>query len=102
MPPVPPQKKVAKPSGPRPTPAVQAAQRPPSRIGVAPPSGAAMTAAIPPTSPGPGASGDVGIAVAADAGSGGVVTARRAGGLRDMSLDVDPERVGLKAALQHL
>ncbi len=61
-----------------------------------------MVAAIPASSPGPGASGDVGIAVSADASSGGVVTARRAGGLRDMGLDVDPKRVGVNAALQHL
>ena len=32
----------------------------------------------------------------------GVVTARRAGGLRDMGLNVDPETVGIKGALQHL
>ena len=73
--------------------------------GVGPPSvphGAALATAIPPESPGPGASGDVGIAVTRDAGSGGVVTARRAGGLRDMALEVDPDKVGVKAALQHL
>ena len=33
---------------------------------------------------------------------GGTVTARKAGGLRDMALDVDPGRVGVAAALQHL
>ena len=57
---------------------------------------------LPPTSPGPASSADVGVAVAADAGSGGVVTARRAGGLRDMAMDVDPDIVGIKGALQHL
>ncbi len=41
----------------------------------------------------------LGVAVSADSGT---VTARKAGGLRDMGLDVDPERVGLPAALQHL
>src|SRR5437764_803214 len=41
-----------------------------------------------------------GVAVAAEGG--GTVTARKAGGLRDMALDVDPKRVGLPAALQHL
>jgi len=33
---------------------------------------------------------------------GGTVTARKAGGLRDMALDVDPDEVGVKGALQHL
>ena len=40
--------------------------------------------------------------MASDGGAGGVVTARRAGGLRDMALEVDPQTVGTKAALQHL
>ena len=35
-------------------------------------------------------------------GDGGTVTARKAGGLRDMALEVDPRKVGVKAALQHL
>jgi hypothetical protein len=35
-------------------------------------------------------------------GDSGTVTARKAGGLLDLSLDVDPDRVGVKAALQHL
>lgn len=47
---------------------------------------------------GPGAIG-LGVAVNAD---GGVVTARQAGGLRDLALDVDPRRAGIKAALQNL
>ena len=59
-------------------------------------------AQVPTTSPPPNASSDVGIAVAAEAGGGGTVTARRAGGLRDMALEVDPDSVGIKAALQHL
>ncbi|GAC1451486.1 MAG: hypothetical protein NVSMB9_36450 [Isosphaeraceae bacterium] len=50
----------------------------------------------------PGGSGDVPLGVAVTAGEGGTVTARKAGGLRDMALEVDPERVGLSAALQHL
>lgn len=41
----------------------------------------------------------LGVAVSAESGT---VTARKAGGLRDMVLDVDPERIGLPAALQHL
>jgi hypothetical protein len=58
---------------------------------------------IPPVVSSPSASGDVslGVAVSADAG-GGTVTARKAGGLRDMVMEVDPDEVGIKAALQHL
>jgi hypothetical protein len=41
------------------------------------------------------------VAIAAE-GVGGTVTARRAGTLRDMGLEVDPEKVGVRAALQHL
>jgi hypothetical protein len=36
------------------------------------------------------------------AGESGTVTARKAGGLRDMGLDVDPKKVGVQGALQHL
>jgi hypothetical protein len=39
------------------------------------------------------------VAVSAESGT---VTARRAGGLRDLGLDVDPDRAGAPAALQHL
>lgn len=42
------------------------------------------------------------MAITASPGQGGTVTARRAGGLRDMALVVAPARVGVKAALQHL
>jgi len=42
------------------------------------------------------------VAVSAEAGKSGTVTARKAGGLRDMGLDVDPRKVGVLAALQHL
>lgn len=45
---------------------------------------------------------EIGLGVAVAAEGGGVVTARRAGGLRDIALQVDPEEVGLPAALQHL
>ena len=48
-----------------------------------------------------GGAGDLNLGVAVSA-EGGTVTARRAGGLRDMGLVVDPKRVGLKAALQHM
>jgi hypothetical protein len=44
----------------------------------------------------------VGVAVATAPGEGGTVTARQAGGLRDMAMHVDPRSVGVKAALQHL
>jgi hypothetical protein len=52
----------------------------------------------------PSGSSDVslGVAVSADSAGGGTVTARKAGGLRDMALDVDPESVGVRGALQHL
>ncbi|MDG3003648.1 hypothetical protein [Paludisphaera mucosa] len=44
----------------------------------------------------------VGVSVATTPGPGGQVTARKAGELRDMGLDVDPRKVGVPAALQHL
>jgi hypothetical protein len=62
-----------------------------------------LVATVPPMVPPPSGSGDVNVGVAlANDGSGSVVTARKAGGLRDMGLDVDPRKVGVKAALQHL
>lgn len=59
---------------------------------------------VPPITPVPTTSADVGlgVAIAADSSAGGTVTARKAGGLRDMAMVVDPENVGIKAALQHL
>jgi hypothetical protein len=53
------------------------------------------------TAPLPAATNDPGFAIASDS-RGGVVTARRAGGLRDLALDVCPKSAGVKAALQHL
>jgi hypothetical protein len=44
----------------------------------------------------------VGIAVSANTVDGNTVTARKAGSLRDMALEVNPQKVGVKAALQHL
>ncbi len=44
----------------------------------------------------------IGVAVSSAPGQPGVVTARRAGELRDMGLEVDPRKVGVAAALQHL
>jgi hypothetical protein len=56
------------------------------------------------TSPVPAGPSDVplGIAISTGTGESGTVTARKAGGLRDMSLEVSPHKVGVKAALQHL
>jgi hypothetical protein len=42
------------------------------------------------------------VAVSAGPGQAGTITARKAGGLRDMALNVDPGKVGVQAALQHL
>ena len=58
----------------------------------------------PTASPLPVSRGDVPLGVAMSTGTGesGTVTARKAGGLRDMSLEVNPHKVGVKAALQHL
>jgi hypothetical protein len=59
-------------------------------------------APVPPVMPAPTTSGDIGLGVAVATESGGVVTARKAGGLLDMGLEVDPQKIGLKGALQHL
>jgi hypothetical protein len=53
------------------------------------------------TPPLAGGGPDPAVAIAADA-AGGVVTARRAGGLRDLALNVNPQSAGAKAALQHM
>lgn len=53
--------------------------------------------------PGVTPAGDVNVALAiAKDGGDSVVTARKAGGLRDLALEVDPDTVGIKGALQHL
>jgi hypothetical protein len=41
------------------------------------------------------------VAIAAE-GSGSTITARRAGTLRDLGLEVNPRKAGVRAALQHL
>ena len=48
--------------------------------------------------------GDIGIgmAVSADTAGGGTVTARRAGGLKDLGFEVGPRVVGVRVALQHM
>ncbi len=58
----------------------------------------------PTVSPGGAASNDVplGVALSPQGGESGTVTARKAGGLRDMGLEVDLRKVGVQAALQHL
>src|SRR5258708_6931707 len=79
--------------------------RPPKRsvAAPAPPPPPAKPAAVPLAPIEAPVGGDVGlgVAIAAD-GSGGTITARRAGTLRDMGLDVDARKVGVRAALQHL
>jgi predicted PP-loop superfamily ATPase len=51
----------------------------------------------------PAGNEEVNVAIAASADSGGgTITARKAGGLRDVGMNVDPLQVGLPAALQHL
>jgi hypothetical protein len=59
---------------------------------------------VPPVLSTPSNPGDLslGVAVSADTAAGGTVTARKAGGLRDMAMDVDPDVVGIRGALQHL
>ena len=91
MPPQPPPKGPKKSAAPVPPPAP--APAPPRRAAAPPP---------PPLGPLPAAAGELPLGVAVTADGGGTVTARKAGGLRDMGLDVDPKRVGLAAALQHL
>ena len=69
----------------------------------APAPGRPVMAPVPPIMPAPNASGDVSLGVAVAAGEGGgTVTARKAGGLRDMGLEVDPDVIGVRGALQHL
>ena len=97
MPSQPPPKGPKRPSPPAPAPASTPA----------PPTNRRATAAVPLPSvpsitPVASGSGDVGLGVAVEGGSGGTVTARQAGGLRDMSLQVDPDVIGIKGALQHL
>jgi hypothetical protein len=57
---------------------------------------------LPSITPVASTSGDVGLGVAVESGAGGTVTARRAGGLRDLAFQVDPDVIGVKGALQHL
>lgn len=93
MPPQPPSR------GPKKPPATPTAPAPAPPPPAPAPSRRAGTPALGPL---PAAAGELPLGVAVSAEGGGTVTARKAGGLRDMALDVDPERVGLAAALQHL
>ena len=99
MPPQQPPKRAARPAPRKPA----APPPPPARVARPAPPARQVMAGVP---AGPGGSNtdmSLGVAVAAGGGGGdGVVTARRAGGLRDMALDVDPARVGVPAALQHM
>lgn len=97
MPSQPPPKGPKQPSPPAPQPQPQRQPRtPPSRrAGVTLPSIPSITSVAVP-------SGDVGLGVAVDSAGSGTVTARRAGGLRDLAFQVDPDVIGVKGALQHL
>ena len=109
--PVPGQAQVPKPA-PVPAPVPKPSQAPRPNQGASPaygsrprpPAGGSAMPGIPPivSSPTPSSDIGLGVAVSSDAGSGGTVTARKAGGLRDMALIVDPDEVGVRSALQHL
>ena len=95
MPPQPPPKKPPQPQAQPPAPRRPAPPPAPKRPGAMP--------MVAPVAPVPGMTGgDLNLGVAVEAEGRGVVTARRAGGLRDMALDVDIRRVGVPAALQHM
>ena len=104
MPPNPPEKKKAAPA-PGPNPSANRPQpprpAPPGGFGRPRPSGVAPSP-IASVGPLPSASNDVSLGVAVAAEGGGTVTARKAGGLRDMVLEVDPDAIGVTGALQHL
>jgi hypothetical protein len=81
-----------------PTPASVPASSPAART-----AGRSRQVAVPQAPIAPEGAGDLGLGVAIAAeGGGGTVTARRAGTLRDLAMEVDPKKVGVKAALQHL
>lgn len=79
--------------------------QPPKKKGTPPPRSPKdipVMAPVAPVIPAATTGGKVGLGVAVTAGPGGVVTARQAGGLKDLALEVDPDVVGVKGALQHL
>lgn len=65
--------------------------------------GAVPVVGVPPLTSQP-AAGELGlgVSVSSDTAGGGTVTARRAGGLQDLGLEVAHSVVGVRAALQHL
>ena len=86
-------------------------QRPPVRPNMGPGNnqgrpiaGGSALSGIPPIVSAPTGSNDIGlgVAVSTDTAGGGTVTARKAGGLRDLGLEVEPGVVGVRAALQHM
>ncbi len=66
--------------------------------------GGSALAGVPPIVTAPTGSNEIGlgVAVSTDTAGGGTVTARKAGGLRDLGLEVEPRVVGVRAALQHM
>src|SRR6516165_9697542 len=54
------------------------------------------------TVPPPDAKEPLNLAISAGTSQPGTVTARKAGGLRDLGLEVNPRKIGLAGALQHL
>ena len=67
--------------------------------------GAIPVVGIPPlTGPNTASTNEIGlgVSVSSEAAGGGTVTARRAGGLQDLGLEVDHTVIGVRAALQHL
>ena len=88
-------------SGPRAKPPVSLPPTPPQSKPKLTPSQAPLKVT---SSPSPEGTGELplGVAISTGAGESGTVTARKAGGLRDMALEVNPRKVGVKAALQHL
>src|SRR4051812_5487123 len=102
MPPQPPPKGPKRPAPTAPPTPPKAATRPAPARPVPNRSAAIPLPAVPPVTPVSSPSGDVGLGVAVEAGGGGTVTARKAGALRDMGLEVDPDTIGIKGALQHL
>jgi hypothetical protein len=91
----------SKPTGPQPASTPKGPKSPATRVAPPRPAPARPTAVA--TTPVMGSTDlPISVAVATGAGDGGTVTARKAGGLRDMALPVNPREVGVKAALQHL
>ena len=94
--PAPRAKPPAPPRAPRPAPGRPRPLAPPIPQAIAAPG-------VPPVLPAASGTGDIGLGVAISAEPGsGTVTARKAGSLQDLAMDVDPDVIGLRGALQHL